>query len=114
MTNVNLLYYYSIISIVPLYFVFYSIYRILYHYNDGREEKGTQQIFSTQMTKRIFILLLIIINIILAAIGWDLHIAAWELYVRSVYYALNSICWLMSFVLLAFEYSRRLEMKWAG
>jgi hypothetical protein len=68
------------------------------------------------MAKRVLTLILAALNLTLVVLGIDelKHSNDAGFYLRFFFYCVETFSWLISFALVAFEYSRRLEMSWLG
>ena len=99
--------------ILPMYFVFYTIQRIIKHWRDGRERARMSS--GRLVTKTIATICCAILELIhIADYSPNMNYTAEELAFRTCYFLLSGIAWLFSSILVYFDYTRRLSSQWRG
>ena len=109
----ELLYEYSVLSLVPVWFISYAVIRMKRHWSDGKDK-------FILLNRHVYLkwLLTLIMTLLTFFHILDLSFFATltqsQMISRSAFFGLLFCAWLVSFKLAIFENNKRLVMKWTG
>ena len=102
----------SILSTWCIYFIIYSIQRIITHWNDGKVKVKS---FEGRLIVKISITVsCALFNVLHVADAFPAYYSLSRLIIRTIYFIIAFCSWLFSSFLVYFDYARTLKSQWRG
>lgn len=108
-----LYYLYVLLAVFPGLFLLLSFGRLLRHYRDSKE-RGKVAYKKYLLMKKLVTLLLAFVSLVCI---FDIDPSSWNFWgvvLRTAFFGIYTVAWLVSYLLVSFDASRQLETAWFG